>query len=188
MKLTPQKVEEVILDILGEEGLRLVKELRSKENISEFSLATRLKRDIKLVRRMLYKLYNYNLVASSRKKDKQKGWYIYYWTLLPENVKFHYLKNKKILLEKLKGQLQREQTEQFYSCPKKCIRLDFNQSLDFEFRCPECGELLVQEQDPKRIEELEKKIEKLRRELESEERIVKKGIKKISKGKPKKKR
>ena len=86
-----------------------------------------------------------------RKKDKQKGWYVYYWTLVPDNIKFLYLKNKKIILIKLKKQLQKEQTEQFFICPKKCVRLDFDQSIDFEFHCPECGELIIQDQNPEII-------------------------------------
>lgn len=172
MKLTQTKIEEIALSVLGAEGLRLIKELKDKENISEFSLANRIKRDIKLVRRMLYKLNNYNLVYSTRKKDKQKGWYIYYWTLIPENIKFLYLKNKKLLLQKLKVQAEQEQTEQFYSCPKKCIRLDFDQSLDFEFHCPECGELISLDHDLSYTQELQKKISEIEKEIKSEEKIT----------------
>jgi len=192
VKLTQSKIDEVIINVAGKEGLRLVKKLKGKENISEFVLATKLKRDIKIVRNLLYKLYNHNLISSTRKKDKQKGWYIYYWTLIPENIKFLYLKNKKIELIKLKEQLKKEQTEQFYTCSKKCVRLDFDQAIDFEFRCPECGELISQYQDPKKMIELEKKINNLEKELKSEEKvrkIVKKKVikEKIVKKKPVKK-
>ncbi|MBR9683450.1 hypothetical protein GOV03_02830 [Candidatus Woesearchaeota archaeon] len=182
MKLTRSKIEEVIISIAGTEGLRLVRELKSKENISEFVLATNLKRDIKIVRNLLYKLYNYNLISSIRKKDKQKGWYIYYWTLIPDNIKFLYLKNKKVELIKLKARLKKEQTEQFYTCPKKCIRLDFDQAIDFEFRCPECGELISHHHDPKIIIKLEKRIFKLEEELKNAEK-EKLMIKKIQKKK-----
>jgi len=183
MKLTQNKINEIIIDVLGEEGLRLVKELKDRENVSEFNLATKLRKDIKLIRHMLYKLYNYNLVSSTRKKDKQKGWYIYYWTIVPENIKFLYLKNKKIHLTKLKEQLQKEQNEQFFTCSKKCVRLDFNQAIDFEFRCPECGKLISQDQNPKRFSELQKKIEKLEKELKNKE---KKSIKRKTQPKAKK--
>jgi transcription initiation factor TFIIE subunit alpha len=178
VKLTQSKINEVIMDIAGKDGLRLVNELKGKENISEFSLASKLKKDIKVIRNIIYKLGNYNLISSNRKKDKQKGWYIYYWTIIPENIKFIYIKNKKIALVKLKEQLQKEQTEQFYTCPKKCIHLDFDQAIDFEFRCPECGELLSQYHDPKRIIKLQKRINSLEKELKSEEEkpILKKKI------------
>ncbi len=170
MKLTQNKIDEIVLEIIGDEGLRLVKALKGKENISEFTLATKLRRDIKLVRHMLYKLHNFNLVSSTRKKDKQKGWYVYYWTIIPENIKFLYLKKRSKLLEKLKIKLKKEETDHFFTCNKKCVRLDFDQSLDFEFHCPECGELVSQDKNTTRINQLMKKIEKLEKELEEEKK------------------
>ena len=73
MRLTQKKIEDIVLPILGEEGLILIKYLYSKENVSEFDLSKRTKLDIKIVRKMLYLLYNHNLVGFNRKKDKEKG-------------------------------------------------------------------------------------------------------------------
>ena len=187
MKLTQNKINEVIVDILGSQGLNLVQELKGKENISEFDLANSLKQDIKLVRHMLYKLYNHNLVSSTRKKDKQKGWYVYYWTILPENLKYLYTKNKKVYLEKLKEKLEKEKTDQFFTCANKCVRLNFDQSMDFEFHCPECGELISQDINPKYMEQLGKQIEKLEKEL-IVKKVAKKKLKKAIKAKVVKKR
>src|SRR3989344_1488890 len=106
MRLTPKKISEILVTILKEEGLPLVQELMGRENVSEFELADKTKKDIKVIRRMLYTLYNHNLVGFTRKKDKIKGWYIYYWTLLPENIKFNYFKTKKELMQKLKQELE----------------------------------------------------------------------------------
>ena len=108
MRQSQKKAEEVLLPILGEEGLPLTKELSGKQNVSEFELADKLKKDIKIVRKMLYLLYNHNLVSFTRKKDKEKGWYIYYWTLLPESIRFSYVKKKNELLERLKHSLEEE--------------------------------------------------------------------------------
>ena len=75
MRLTTKKTEEILVMILGEEGRSLVRYLIGKENISEFDLANKTKKDIKIVRRLLYNLYNHNLVGFTRKKDKQKGFF-----------------------------------------------------------------------------------------------------------------
>lgn len=166
MRLTQKKIEEIMLSILGEEGLPLIKELSGKQNVSEFELADRLKKDIKLVRKMLYLLYNHNLVSFIRKKDKIKGWYIYYWTLLPESIKFNYVKRKKELLAKLQQRLEEETKELFFTCPNKCVRLNFDQAMDFEFHCPECGELTSQDNNTERVETLRKKISEIEAELE----------------------
>jgi len=174
MRLTQKKIEEIMLSILGEDGLPLVKELSGKQHVSEFELADKLKKDIKVVRKMLYLLYNFNLVSFIRKKDKIKGWYIYYWTLLPESIKFNYIKRKKELLAKLQQRLEEETRELFYTCPTRCVRLNFDQAMDFEFHCPECGELTSQDNNAERVQTLRKKVAEIEAELKEllEERKV----------------
>ncbi len=166
MRLTAKKIESILVDIVGEQGLPLIHELLGKENISEFDLATKLKIDIKIIRKILYILYNHNLVSFTRKKDKQKGWYIYYWTLLPESVRFNYFKMKRDSLERLKQQLKEEEEELFFVCPNSCVRLNFDQAMDFEFHCPECGELIGQDDGKNRTALLKNKITELGMELQ----------------------
>ena len=172
MRLTQKKIEEILLPILGEEGMPLVRQLSGKDNISEFELATKTKKDIKVIRKMLYLLYNQNLVSFTRKKDKIKGWYIYYWTLLPESIKYVYFKKKKETLAYLQQQLEEEKKELFFSCPNKCVRLNFDQAMDFEFHCPECGALLVQDSSDKPLAALKTDIKKIQEELK-ESKIIK---------------
>ncbi len=189
MRLTPKKIEEIMISVLGEAGLPLIKELTGRENVSEFELATKTKKDIKVVRKMLYLLYNQNLISFTRKKDKQKGWYIYYWTLLPESIKFNYFKRKKELLERLQQRLEEENQEIFFICPNNCIRLNFDQAVDFEFHCPECGELIAQDENKGRIEKINKEIAHLKEELElaKEQRKIKRKMIKVRKKETKKK-
>ena len=166
MRLTQKKIEEIVVAILGEDGLPLLKQLTGKENVSEFDLATRTKKDIKVIRKQLYLLYNDNLVGFTRKKDKQKGWYVYYWTLLQDSLKFSYIKRRRVLLARLKERLEEETKEVFFVCPDNCVRLNFDQSMDFEFHCPECGQLISQDNTDKKIERIKKKIASVEEELE----------------------
>ena len=185
MRLTQKKIEEIMLSILGAEGLPLVKELSGKQNISEFELADKLKKDIKIVRKILYLLYNHNLVSFIRKKDNIKGWYIYYWTLLPKSIKFNYVKRKRELLALLQQRMEDEGKELFFTCPTKCVRLNFDQSMDFEFHCPECGELMSQDNNTEKLEMLRKRIAEIQEELEElmEKRKVRKKVAKTRKKK-----
>ena len=50
---------------------------------------------------MIYKLYHADLVEFTRKKDKTKGWYIYYWTFKLKQIRAKSREIKKIRLEKL---------------------------------------------------------------------------------------
>jgi transcription initiation factor TFIIE subunit alpha len=181
MRLTQKKIEEILIKILGEDGMPIVKELAGKENVSEFDLATKTKKDIKVVRKMLYLLYNNNLVGFTRKKDKQKGWYIYYWTLIAENIKFSYFKSQRELLEKLRDRLENEEKELFFICSSNCVRLNFDESIGFDFHCPECGELISQDSGESRIIHMRKRIEEIEKELKVHEKEKKKVLKKQAK-------
>jgi transcription initiation factor TFIIE subunit alpha len=165
MRLTQKKIEEITLSIIGQEGKPLIEKLYGQENISEFILADKTKMDIKLVRKLLYLLYNHNLVGFNRKKDKEKGWYVYYWTLLPESIRFIYFKKKKESLIKLKSRLEEEEKELFFVCPNDCVRLNFDQAMDFEFHCPECGELFSQDTSEDKIAKIKNKIKEIETEV-----------------------
>ncbi len=160
-------VETVVTDIAGPDILPLVKALKNKKNVSEFKLAQDIKQEINHTRNMLYRLYDLNLVSFVRKKDKKKGWYIYYWTFEPKQVKFLLINLKKRKVEKLKERLDRERNNHFFICQNRCVRLDFEQSTEFSFKCPECGMLLNEEDNAEKIKELEAELLQLEKELKA---------------------
>jgi transcription initiation factor TFIIE subunit alpha len=165
MKLSNKLIEGVISEVAGEDVLQLVKSLKNKKNVSEFTLAENIKQEINITRNMLYRLYNSNLVSFMRKKDKKKGWYIYYWTFNPKMVKYLASSLKKRRFEQLKERLKREKSSDFFICESKCLRLDFEQATEFQFKCPECGSLLNQDDNTEKIKKLEKEIKGLEKEL-----------------------
>jgi transcription initiation factor TFIIE subunit alpha len=165
MKLSNKAVEDVIAQVAGEDVLPLVQALKNKKNVSEFKLAERIRQEINITRNMLYRLYHANLVTFTRKKDKAKGWYIYYWTFKPKHIKYLAEDLKKQRLEKLRERVGRERDGSFFMCQSKCMRLNFEQAVDFFYKCPECGQLMHQEDNTATIERLEDDIEKLEHEL-----------------------
>ena len=164
MKTSKNIVEDVVSEVAGPDVLQLVKTLKNKKNISEFKLASSMRQEIITVRNMLYRLYNANLVSFIHKKDQKKGWYIYYWTFNIKNIKHLADELKKKKIEKLTERLTREKNSQFYLCKNKCLRLEFEQAADFEFKCPECGSLLDQEDNKAKIGTLEKEMVALQRD------------------------
>ncbi len=166
MRLTQKKTEQILIGILGQQGVPLIEELMGKENVSEFDLAIRTKLDIKVVRKLLYILYNHNLVCFNRKKDKQKGWYIYYWTLVPESIKFSYFKSRKSMLERLRGRLEEEEKELFFVSPDKMTRMNFDDAMEYDFRCPDTGDLLMQDDNADLIKQLKIKIKTHEKEMD----------------------
>ena len=165
MKVANKMMERAIVDVAGEDVLPLVQLLKNKKNVSEFKLAEMMKREINETRNMLYRLYHNNLVSFTRKKDKQKGWYIYYWTFRPKQLKFTVVGLKKKRLEKLGERLKRERENYYFICPNKCMRLDIEQATGFDYKCPECGQLMQQEDNAKLILNIEKEVKELEKEL-----------------------
>ncbi|MFT4326710.1 MAG: transcription factor, partial [Candidatus Woesearchaeota archaeon] len=109
-----------------------------------------------------------NLVSNWRKKDKQKGWYIYYWTYEPKNLDFLQLSLKKKRLDKLKDRYTKETSDFFFMCQDNgCVRLDFEKATEFDYQCPECGGMLVQQDNERTKEHLKKQIEELETEIET---------------------
>ncbi len=158
MRLSNKIIEYVIREVAGEEALLIVNYLKNKKNISEFKIAEVLEKDIKEVRFLLYKLVNFNVVSSIRKKDKKKGWYIYYWTINTDQIKYLILNLKKKKIEKLQERLERENGSLFFTCENKCMRLSFDQSTNFDFKCPECGLLMNQEDNIETIKKIKEEI------------------------------
>lgn len=167
MKFSNKVVEEVVQEVAGEDVIPLVNAFKNRKNVSEFKLAEDIKQEINATRNMLYRLYDVSLVSFTRKKDKKKGWYIYYWTFNAKGIKFLFNDLKKKKLETLNDRLKREKNNYFFSCENKCMRLDFEQSTEFEFKCPECGALMDGEDNQEKIAELEKEIKELEKEPKS---------------------
>jgi len=163
--LTKKKIEEVVGDLVGSDAMPVVGVLEKKDNISEFTIATKTKLDIKHTRKLLYKLYEQNLVSFTRKKDKKKGWYVYYWTFKPDRARFLYVRIREDRLERLNERLKHEESDQFFVCQNSCVRLNFDQATNFDFHCPECGEIVFQEDNAKKIADLKKGIEVLHKAL-----------------------
>ena len=185
MKMTDRLLDELMIELIGEDSLKLIKLIKSRSNVSEFLIAEKLKISINQVRNILYRLQNYNLVTFTRKKDKKKGWYIYYWTFNLKRARELLLESKKNKLERFSKRLDRELHNSFYVCPNSCIRMDEDTAMSYEYKCQECGTILAKEDNSKIIDQIKKEIVILKDELKQKEtkrkKVKKKVIKKIKK-------
>ena len=190
-----EALSELIEEIIGKEVVKLIELLIGKENISELKLADKMKITVNQTRNMLYRLDSFNLVKFTRKKDKKKGWYIYYWTLDGKRA-LELLGNMyQEKLELLNKQIKREKEGEFFICEEDKIRFKLETALEYDFKCPECEEVLEKEDNTKRIEKLEREKEEVKNKIEQSKtleykepkKVKKKTKKKAAKKKPKKK-
>ncbi len=163
MVLTNKKIYGLINEIAGEKAVPIIEYLKNRKNVSEFIIADKVKMDMQTTRNILYTLNSYNVATYIRRKDRKKGWYISYWTFNRKRVKELNEKLRKEKIVKLRERLDKEEANKgnFFICSQVCARLDFEQATEFEFKCPECGNLLNQQDNSKTIENLKDKINEL---------------------------
>ena len=165
-------VDDFISEVIGKDVLELVQYLKKRQNVSEFKLAEHFNLTVNQIRNMLYRLYAHNLVDFTRKKDKKKGWYIYYWDFYLKRAFDAALAHKEKRLGVLKELLKREETGQYFSCPDNDVRLEFERAIEHGFKCPECDKVLVQDNNSRKVQRLTKTIEELEEEVKVGKSIV----------------
>ncbi len=191
MRLPEPLIEELVKEVAGEDVLPLLHLILGKENVSEFKIAEKLGMTVNQVRNMLYRLNEHSLVSFTRKKDKQKGWYIYFWTFDTFNARTLIIERKQKKIAELKKLMQEENTTGVYVCPNKCVRVNAERALELDYKCPVCNSLLKEEDSRQLVERTKQQIEKIRAELNEalaseEERLDDARLGKKKKAKPKK--
>jgi transcription initiation factor TFIIE subunit alpha len=172
MELTQEKIDGLTSNMAGEDAVPIARLLVEKgENVSEFLIAEHLQMGINHVRNALYRLQESNLVTFLRKKDKKKGWYIYYWTFNSVQAKVLITKLYGERVENLQKRLKNENAD-FLTCRRKCLRISFDNALENDFKCSECGGVLKQIDNKKQIAAIRKELEELTKEG-SEELAIK---------------
>ncbi len=158
-------LKEVVVILVGKQAEPIADLLDSQKHVNEFLIAKKLGLTINQTRNILYKIADYGLVSSIRKKDKRKGWYTYFWKI--ENLKsLEFLRDmlsKKI--ENINNQIKSRETKMFYVCPECHVEYNEENALLHDFTCPECGQVFVKSDNAKILKELTRDRERLNREL-----------------------
>lgn len=163
-----EKMLDIIHEIVGEDAAQVVEFLYQNPGASEFDISENIGFAVSQIRSILYELKSKNLIDYDRRKDKEKGWYLYYWKVLPQNFETVYLNDKKKKLEQFKERLETEENSTYYICPNFCKRLSFEDSLDYNFTCPVCGSLMNEENKERKVEILKRNIKEHENFFESQ--------------------
>lgn len=179
-------------EIAGENSGQMVEILFNKKDVNEFLIAKKMNLTINQIRNVLYKLSAEGLVSFIRKKDKRKGWYIYFWTLNTEKCLIRLKENLTKKIAELKDLLAKREKDRYYICKSCNIEVPEEKALEQDFSCDECAEVYTSVDNTNAIRDIKGKITKKEKdlaEIESELEInKKKNIKKVVKEekKPKK--
>ena len=158
-------LRDVIVTVAGKQAEEISDLINNNKYVNEFIIAKKMDLTINQTRNILYKISDYGLVSSIRKKDKRKGWYTYFWKL--EIVKsLEFLKDvlfKRIM--QVKNQIKSRETKEFYVCETCHIEFNEENALIHNFTCNECGQIFSKKDNTKILKELKKILDKLRKEM-----------------------
>ncbi|HLD37641.1 MAG TPA: hypothetical protein VJA86_03570 [Candidatus Nanoarchaeia archaeon] len=158
-------LKKIAEETMGKPAVDLIVILLKKKNINEFIIAKKLSLTINQTRNLLYKFSDRGIVSSTRKKDKKKGWYTYFWTF---EIGRALLFMKQVLLkdtEHLKSILKSRENKRFYICKSCNIEMTEENALLTDFACRECGQLLELNADRKVIDDVNRKINKFAQQM-----------------------
>jgi len=149
----------------GKPAENLAEFLDTKKYVNEFLVAKKLELTINQTRNILYRISEKGLVSSTRKKDKKKGWYTYFWKIEPVKTLLYLRNSLTRKIEQLENQIKSRETKEFYFCPRCSIEFTEENALLHDFTCVECGDILERKDNSKLISVFEKNLETLRNEL-----------------------
>jgi transcription initiation factor TFIIE subunit alpha len=167
MKIPLEMVHELILEIVGQDGINLINLIFNKKNVSEFKIADKLGITVNKVRNILYRMGEYNLVDFTRKKDKKKGMYIYYWTFDNRKALELIINMKKKKLAELRDILKEDREVVRFKSPADGTIYNYAQALELGFRCPDSNDILEEIKPELTDHQAKEEMKKIREELNS---------------------
>lgn len=149
----------------GKKSVLILEILFKKDLVNENILSKKTKIPINEIRSILYELSSKGLVGFIRKKDKRKGWFIYFWFLKEEET-LNKIKEEVIKeIDDYRNKLIQRQKERFYYCNTCKHEVGEEKALAEEFVCPECATPYDIVDNKKFIEEINRNILKREKEL-----------------------
>lgn len=152
-------------ELLGEDAVKLIEILSEKEETTDDELIQKTGMKLNNLRKILYQLFDQNLVSYRRVRDKEAGWFKYYWKINPTGLNILLNSKKRKILLKLKERLDYETNNIFFACPTHNTRYVFDDAMEINFQCPICGSKLNSIQNDDIIAVLRIKISEIEKNL-----------------------
>lgn len=167
-------LEEFVENMLGDEAVKIFKLLlRERKDLTEDEISEKTGLARNITRKNLYLLQEYRLVSYKRIKNRETGWYYYYWRINDEELPLILLELKKDIINKLKLKMEKLKLDTTaYVCPVCKRRYSFSEAFDNEFKCTHCDVELVYVETNSYVDKLNKIVTKLEEELLDEQRKI----------------
>ena len=155
---------ELLKQVAGDNGFVVAKAIFAEE-LTDDEIAKRTGIRLNLVRRILYDLYDSRVVSYRRVRDENSGWYIYYWKIEPSRALGYVNSNRRLLIQKLEEQLERERANTYFTCGDGCSKMTFEEAAENDFKCLKCKGKLEAYDNSGVITALESRVQSLKKHL-----------------------
>lgn len=151
---------ELIERVAGELGV-VVYSMGIEGEFTDEQLSQELGVEINDVRRVLFALYEIGLASYRRKKDEDTGWMEYYWRITYEKEREVLRKELEKTKEKLSAKLRMEDETVYYICMNGCVKVRYEEAMEYGFACPKCGGMLEYLDSREAVERIREELEKI---------------------------
>lgn len=122
--------------------LEIISHLQKFDSLDEKEIAEKLGRDIKFIRSYLYTLQSKGLLTYEKVREDNLDWFRFVWRVDPLCIE-RIERRKKQIRENILNDLL-DLRIRSHSCKKKCIRMNQEEALELNFKCPNCGDVIVE--------------------------------------------
>ncbi|WP_181687115.1 transcription factor [Halorhabdus salina] len=157
-------IQKYLHELVGPKGMPVAAAPPEGE-VTDEELAEELGLELNDVRRALFILYENDLASYRRLRDEDSGWLTYLWTFEYDNIPEQLEGEMYELYEGLTDRREYELDHQFYLCEACGIRFEFEEAMDFDFECPDCGSQLESMENTALVDAMDDRIDALVDEL-----------------------
>ena len=124
------------------------------------------------IRSILNRLHYRGIACYNKTKNKNSGWYTYTWEIKQRRIVELILEQQAEILQKMEQKAQFESSHEIFVCKKNCEETPFEIAAQYEFQCPECGEMMNPVDGKKKQKDIQEQISKVKTELGALQKII----------------
>ncbi|MEM2742610.1 MAG: transcription factor, partial [Candidatus Methanomethylicaceae archaeon] len=84
--MSDETLVNIVKSLLGEDAAKVIKVLMEKNELADDELIQKTGMKLNNLRKVLYQLFDNNFISYRRVRDKEIGWYKYYWRINPTAI------------------------------------------------------------------------------------------------------
>ncbi len=124
------------------------------------------------IRSILNRLHYRGIACYNKTKNKNSGWYTYTWEIKKRRIIELILEQQSERLQKLEEKARFGESHEFFVCKKGCEETAFEIAAQYEFRCPECGDMMAPMNSVEKAKLVQEQITSLKEELGALQKTV----------------